>query len=570
MDFFPFAPDMSDPKYVQWRMGNDIREIRQLAESTELVPQPVAGPAEYHISFDLADQFEQIAEADRQAAFEHGLHMEQIGEHVQEGNLVLTDIRDYLRSDLTKAAAKQLARLEGIQDAVESLSDDLYALDARAETRHKEMLKAIRSPNGNRANERYHSALTHFRAGEMAEAAQELRKAFKQVSTHTPSWILSARIYQHRGRADLARAAFDRAATYAHLDGFAEDHAIAVIGRARLEATVGNFEVAYQIIDKAVQTVGDAGVFYPRFILEHVRMCVMDREEDSTAEELARDLDPIVVKDPAMLDEIASDPFWAEILKVRPGWRFGNAPYWQLPSILPTLKVHLPDGRDWPIIVSGDSTFEEAFNTLQGGKVAHPYSVSAFLNGLLQFKAQQGETAIIDGNWYFSGLEELVLCVAAQYPALAPNSGLIYPIVYRSIGLWEGPAWSGMLFPNLHLRMAKVLIAGPHRPDQLLPYLDRILPNVVRAHPHVRDQLAREPEFRICRERRAWMKLGNTSHAPLLEAIEGIEREWNLFDGWTLPDLWQLKTDIREGRKIDSKITDRLLREYRRRFHLTA
>ncbi len=583
MKILPGFSDYTDPMWVTWKMMDNTNAIRGLMEETRLTVQPAQGPAEFHVDIDL----EQLADAQHEAAYENSLHMEQMREDQQTTNLVLTDIRDYLRTDLTRAAAEQFERLQDIQDAMGSLSENLserlqdiqdamgslsenlFELDARAADRHEEMLRTARSKYGNQANERYQSAWLHFKTGEMSQASDQLKMVFKKVSTHPPGWILSGLIYQRCGRADLARQAFAKAASYAYHGGQADEHAAAVIAAVQLERTVRNYSGAAQILQVALAAVGETGKHYAQFSYEAVEMLLEDPTCTGTPEELASALEENVLnKRPDFLDKIAASPKWEEVLKVRPFWRFGNAPYRQLMEGLHRLKVHLADGRYWPVLVAGETTYDELFQVLQGGTIAHPHQLSYALEQLQGIVVRGGDP-VIEASLYFPWLEQIALYVSQQYPALDPRSGRVYDVVQRPIRLWEGAAGEGTLFPNLWLPIMKAALAGPDCSKYLFNFLDRVLPNVVRAYPEIRNRIARDPEFQICRDIRRWTKLGNSPTAPLLEAIDGIVSRGKRFE-YDVRLATGAGNHINDGKLVDEATKNYLIGVYRQTFGLVG
>lgn len=595
MAFLTNADSDTQRYYDRKQLLSDVGAIRDLAESTALVPSYSEGPGEFHL--DLSE----LTEASREAAEENAFMMQQMLDDGEETNLILTSMRKKMDEDLTsmaalaEATANQAEMTEDVYWAVKETNDHLHdlkvlghqidgqltgvnshlgditdrldvanlllhgvgvaierngqairlsveemaerlanehrrsttvlfgtltMLDKRAAERHVELVKLLRIPNAIQAEEKFAHAKHQFDAKEWALAARDLKDVFGFKSTHTPGWILAGRLFRHRGRADLARQAFGRAAKYALLEKSKEHYVLAITEGAVLERIVRNYAGAEKILHEALPNL-DISVDEESVAAVDLSYLLLETQwanpkKTVTADEMADLLETHVFAHRAeALNQVVASHFWSEIIKVRPYWRFGNAPYLPLMRMIRERRVKM-DETEVGIVRPGDTTYDELYALLEGGKKPHPKAVRDHLLLL------QNPEKITAGR-FKPGYQATVLFLADEYRKRG-KAAKADKALARASAIWERDVPEGTYFPEIVIEKLRVLLSGPYDEAELLWKLDYVLPNAIRYNDDLREQVATKAIFAPCWKLRPWTTFTFRPFAGLNEAAESIRR----------------------------------------------
>lgn len=258
----------------------------------------------------------------------------------------LVEIYDTLRdietgqAALTQAVKDGAERIAGALDrGVERIVGALFDLDAHAEARHQELMRAMVTPRTIRAEEKFQQAVIQFRTGNISKALRELRKALEDDSTHMPALMLFGRCCYRQGRPREAKAAFRQTAALA-LDGQdCETYIAAILRLSRLERLLGNKRAANVVLREAMNKAPkEWGPLLVDLAYEHIASNWitfqrrnraqllkgtggMPAEAGKFIKLLQRE---VFVHRPEMRDVVAKSPDWELARMISPSLNLGN------------------------------------------------------------------------------------------------------------------------------------------------------------------------------------------------------------------------------------------------------
>ncbi len=226
--------------------------------------------------------------------------------------------------------------LEGLRVSTEvsvaTMLDVARRSEEQAERRHGESLDVQRDTLRHQADSRYRNALTQWRTKHLSACVEDLEETFQLFSTHARGWILYGRCCWDCGLPAYAKAAYRKAAAYALDQGQDETYVEAIITLSASEMDVGNLDLASDVVEEARDRLGEG---IAPFLLAHLqlhshKLRLHGREEPERGERMIRGLYWLVEECPAIVDAVASDPFWSEACKRDRFFTLGRALYLSL------------------------------------------------------------------------------------------------------------------------------------------------------------------------------------------------------------------------------------------------
>lgn len=451
-------------------------------------------------------------------------------DQLEIANAHLVGIREDIQQlDATvRASAQHIARtiVAAARAQTSALVQTLRVCDQRAAERHRELIAVLKSARANQADELYQSALAQFKAHEYRLALRDLRAAVELRSNHALAWILAGRIFRHRGRADLARQAFERARKYAHPHE-PDAYVAAILEGARLERLIGDDDAALRILRSAAGRVSQEaqGTLCYEQLKIHWSKPVRTDSPQSMAGKLARQ---VFTRQPELRDEVAKLLLWEDVRAVRPLWQFGNAPYAALGDHLALVRDRLPGGRYCVFVeerhlgTSDDTTYEDVLLFLEAGRKEHPKAVGKHLTwvqGVAVRTQAECNSIRLDSGDFFEGHDRTVDFLDCRY-CEAGRRDKARELVLTNARLWERDANSGDRLPRTFLAR----LWHRNTLEELVRLLDDVLPGVAEVHPWVLDEIADEDgAYSHCWFQRKWTKVGDKSLVWLARAVERLQ-----------------------------------------------
>lgn len=354
-------------------------------------------------------------------------------ERIEEGlHEVGDDICREIRVSGRRAAKFLARRMTALSEAALRYQYEIAVSQERsAQQRHEELLRAVTTPLSNKAEEKYRQAMVQYQTRHFGLCARELREVFRHDSTHVLAWVLYGRLCSRRGQPALARAAYQRAVSYAAIAGNYQSYTVAVLSLSRLECLVGNWKRAQTILRDACQEAASDQTAFTRLLYEQMKTVWCDPERVIPASSMKSVLEAIFMRDPNLRDEVARTPAWTSLFEDVWYLRFGNAPYLELARRWYELqndisrRLLILTGDRWqdqdvllPCGHARTDVYRLVLELTDGGRESLPEAVSDHLQLLAQ-AALQANTAGAYGfngqdDEFIAGHEQTVLHVASE------------------------------------------------------------------------------------------------------------------------------------------------------------